>query len=252
MPQPEEQELDLSLYLDQADLSQQLPNNPFLNGVAEEDRAIVGKYINDWDKNVQQRFSQIHDEYAPFKGLDPDDVQVAIQMKNMLDSEPEFFLETVRGILRENGIDVGEETNPVTPGTPPEWDGIPSEFVDRFNQMEALLAQVGQSVLDDRQSRQDDIEMAQLDSLMDDLHNEHGDFDDQWVLSRLAAGYSPDEALSDWNDFIERVSSQSRRPAPPVMGGNGQIASGQVDVTKMSRQATQQMVARILEASAQE
>lgn len=174
-------------------------------------------------------------------------------MKNMLDSEPEFFLETVRGILRENGIDVGAEETPGTPGTPPEWDGIPQEFVDRFNQMENLLAQVGQSVLDDRQSRQDDIEMAQLDSLMDDMHNEHGDFDDQWILSRLAAGYSPEEAISDWNDFIERVSSQgNRRPAPPVMGGGGQIPSGQVDVTKMSRSATQQMVARILEAASQE
>lgn len=244
-------ELDLNLFLDQ-DQQQQLPNNPFLNGVAEEDRPIVGKYINDWDKGVQQRFQQIHDEYAPFKGLDPDDVQTALQLKNMLDNEPEFFYETIKNFLAEQGIEVNEQEEIPGSGLPPEYEGLPPALLERLGTVEQALSVFGQSLMDDRQSQQEAAEMAELDSVMDALHNEYGTFDDRWVLSRIAGGQDPESAVQEYAEWVnELVSSHGGRvSAPPIMGGSGQVPSGQVDVSKLSRGQTVDMVAKILQAAA--
>jgi hypothetical protein len=169
----------------------------------------------------------------------------------MLDNEPELLYATIRELLSQQGIELNEPGNDGTPGVPPEFEGIPQSFVEEFQQMKEFVANLGQTYLSDRTAAQEAEEMAELDSVMDSLHNAHGDFDDRWVLSRIAGGVDPEQAVQEYAEWYnELVSSQQKPYVPPIMGGSGAVPSGQVDVTKLGREDTRKMVANILEAAA--
>jgi hypothetical protein len=92
--------------------------------------------------------------------------------------------------------------------------------------------------------------MAQLDELLEVMQDEHGPFDEDWVTVKLAQGYSPEEALEAYDEFVESLVGSYRKPiSVPIMGGPGGIPSGQVDTSKMNPRDTQALVAQILEAS---
>jgi len=244
-------DLDLTFQQEATDQSQQEFSNPFLGGVSEEDRPIVGKYIDDWDRGVQTAFEKIHQTYAPFKGLDAEQVERALYLAEMLDNDPNYFIQAVR---QELGMPDDDDNDPgEAPGVPPEWEGIPQQFIQEFQQLKEIVGSLGEGYISDKQAAQDADEMAQLDELLVEMEDVHGPFDEDWVTVKLAQGYSPEEALEAYDEFVENLVGSYRKPiSVPIMGGPGGIPSGQVDTSKMGRKDTQALVAQILEASSQE
>jgi len=125
--------------------------------------------------------------------------------------------------LREQGlIEMPEEVEEFVPDETPGGD-------DRLDRMEQQM----QEFLNWQQQQADDAEEAaqiqELDKVIAQLHNEHGDFDDDWVLVQIAREVDPEQAVKNWNALIESKVSSHRTPKPSipkVLRGSGTTPGG--------------------------
>lgn len=218
----------------------------FLSKIPDQDQAIVAKYIKDWDSGVTRRFQQIHEQYKPYKDLGPvEEVMSAMQINSALMADPIAFYNDLKNTIdelraegyldveieEELGIDLGTGENPQQQQfQQPQADPRDAKIA----QLEEMLNGMNGKFEEFTQSQQQQQQMQELDNMMKALHNEHGNFDDEYFLVQLQNGYSPEQAIEKWNNLVAGVSSQPRRTPPPLLGGNGNIPSGQVDPSKLS------------------
>lgn len=228
----------------------------FLKGVDEADRAIVEKYIKDWDGQVTQRFQSIHKQYEPYKnlGMDPETLRNAAYIYSRLDTDPVEMYKQIHRALKESGMweDPDEQQEPQgRQDSLPEYEGIPKEFLDDFRSTKAELEELRESMGGFMSHQQEQQESAMLDNILDQMHNVAGDFDEEWILTRLARGSTPQEALDEYGAFVESISSRQRKPPPNVFSG-GSVPAGQVDTSKIKTpQDRRAMIAAALEATQQ-
>lgn len=223
--------------------------NPFLKNIPEGEREIVAKYVKDWDAGVTQRFQKIHEEYKPYKdlGADPVTMQQAFQVYQALNSDPKAFYETLTQLMEEQEQEMAEPE--VDLNSIDLDDGAKTLLRQQQLEMQALKEQMERQAAE----REHEKQLAALDTLMQNLHTKHGDFDDRSVLMRISEGMSPEDAVQDYNNWVqELVSSQNknRRPSAPVMGSGGGVPLGQVDRKTLneSSSARTSLVAQMLQA----
>lgn len=215
----------------------------FLKNVAEADRPVLEKYLKDWDAGVTKRFQSIHDQYKPFKDVDPDEMQAAFNLMQLIENDPEFIYNQIAEYLQQNGRLPNMQQEPEQ-----------EEFVDddpygaKIGQMEKVLTALAERFLDaeDRTTKQQ--EDAQLDSIMADLQAKHGDFDEEFVLAKMLQGYEPEDAVAAWGKTLESAleTHRTRRPAP-VMGSGGGVPGGGIDPSKLNSSQTQELIAQMLQ-----
>lgn len=233
-------------------------SNGFLQGVDESDRAIVEKYIKDWDGQVTKRFQAIHQQYEPYKniGLDAETLRNAAWLYEQMDNDPVGMYRQMHRALKE--LDMWEDPDGTDDGpvggrqeSLPEYEGVPKEFLSEFQQQRAELAELREFTQGFVGHQQEAQEMQMLDGVLQQMHNVAGDFDEEWVLTRLARGVSPQEALNEYSRFVDGIAnSRQRKPAPNVFGGSGGVPAGQVDASKMSTPKDRRaFIAAALEAS---
>jgi hypothetical protein len=101
------------------------------------------------------------------------------------------------------------------------------------------------------QSQNDAQEQAQLDQVLQQMHNQFGAFDDGFVLLQLSQHGDVQKAMDAWNHLLGQYSSQQTpaRQAPKIMGGQGGVPSGQVETEKLRgkdrRSAVENMLAQL-------
>lgn len=231
--------------------------NPFLSAVEESDRPIVEKYIKDWDAGVTKKFQEIHSTYQPYKdlGADPETLGSAMQLFMALNSDPIGTLEILQEGYKDYMGEFDDNSGQPDGGTVhsvPEFEGLPPQAAEYIKGLESQLSEVHEFMQESRTEKQEQQEMAQLDKTLSDMHNKHGDFDEDYVLVQLANGYPPEKAIERYNQFVEKVvSSRNKKPAPKLPGV-GSLPSGQVDASKIKGPTDRKaLVAQIL-ASSQE
>lgn len=218
----------------------------FLKGVPDEDRAVVEKYIKDWDAGVTKRFQSIHDKYSAFKDVDPDEMTAAFNMMQLVESDPAFVYSQLAEYLQQNGglPQMGQEQ------VQEEYDED-DPYAEKFGRMEQLVTALAERFLEAEEQTKAQQEDAQLDSIMSQLHDSHGDFDEHYVLAKMLQGFEPEDAVAAWGKTLEtalETQRTSRRPAP-VMGSGGGVPGGGVDPSKLNSSQTQELIAQMLQAA---
>lgn len=254
----------------------------FLGRIPQEHRPIVEPYVKQWDAGVTRRFAELHSQVAPYQELgELEDLQQAVGLAQMLQENPY----QVYGILHQaliNGEMFDEMGNPIQQGTPfpngqqgpPQQQppgqqqqtlpgqqeqglngqDIPAPVAQRLDQITQAVMALGQHILGQQQSVQTQEEDAALDSWLEQMHTEFGDFDDRWVIGRVLDGTDPEAAVKEFNDLItERATSQLNRqsglPALLGAGGGGGAPADPSNVKNLNRKQTQGLVASVLAAA---
>lgn len=216
--------------------------NPFLAKIPENDRPIVEKYIKDWDAGVTRRFQQIHEQYRPYKdlGYEPDQIQEAFALQQMINEDPQRVYELLGGILNP---DEGQEQVQQSFG-----EDLPPAFVDKMTRMEQMMEQLASRFLEQEEQQQTEQEDAQLNQYLDQLKSQLGDFDEDWVLAKMLKGMDGEEAVRQYFAFVQQQinSRMSGRRPVPVLGGGGAVPHSGVDPSKLTRTQTQEYVAQML------
>lgn len=237
--------------------------NSFLQGIPDQDRPIVQKYMKDWDSGVTKQFQKIHDEYKPFKELKltPDELVKAEGLWEVLNSDPHRMYRTLAEMIENGDIEVPEEflNNNDDQSNQPQaeqepaalYEGLPQAFLDRFQQMEQALLQVGEHLTTQQEQAQIDADNKVLDDLLGNMHTTHGEFDEDFILAKLASGHSPEQAIESYKSFVASLTAPKNTPSqvPAFLSGNGGVPTSQGDPTKLNSKQTQQLMVEMLKAA---
>ena len=217
----------------------------FLKDIPAEHQKILEPYVKKWDAGVQRRFQELHGQYRPYEelGVDVDTIQQGIQLLDYLQNDPVKLYQA----LREAGV-TEEELGQEEPDYSSEEFQLPAEYQQKIGRMEQALASVAQWILDQQKTSQESEEDAELDQYLGYLKDEFGDFDEEFVLARMYAGATGEEAVKAWNERVQNILKQNggQLATSPVLGGGGSVAMEDQDPRKLGRKDVQGLVASVI------
>lgn len=246
----------------------QASNNPFLQAVDENDREIVAKYIDRWDANVTRRMQEAARQWEPYRNLgDVETLSKAQQLYDYFQRNPQEVYQKLHQAFGPQ-----QQNQPLQPGLPyngqgqvnyPEdlapyfgqFDQRFQQFDQKFNQFQGTTTQILEAlanyVTQQHQTSQQAQEDAALQQEIDLLHREFGDFDEEYVLTKIYTGQDPAAAVQAYRNSIQQQINQNRTPAPgPVLNGGGGAPPQGKSVTDLSQKETRSLVASVLEQAA--
>jgi hypothetical protein len=246
--------------------------SPFLSNIPAADRAVVGRYIKDWDAGVTKKFQSYADKIKQYEALGPhEELQRYVNFARNFQQDPEAIFRMMWNGLHEQ---YGEQFEPELARIlqveleqemsdqgmdPQEFDqngnGDTSGQPDPFQQN--VMEELGsfRQFMEEYQANQlRQEEDKQLDTVLQAMHNKYGQFDDDYVLGRIVAHGNVDQAFKDWQAMLGRYNGGQGTPrqAPKVMGVQGGVPANNVDMSKLRGKDRRSMVANLLEAAQQE
>lgn len=194
--------------------------NSALEGIPEEFHGKLKDEFSRWDSGVNDRFNKIHEEYAPWKeytkqGYDAETINFALGVVDKLDKEPQFVYNQLETYLKEKGLLQGQES-----GTE---DNEAVEYDDpRIGELYEGFTTLAELTLKDKEEKQH----AEQDAILDrELHlaaEKYGQFDEEYVLSKIEAGMDTEEAVQAYHTFVNSLlTNRNRPPAPRLIGSAG-------------------------------
>lgn len=239
--------------------------NQFLSKIPEQDRPIVGKYVKDWDGNVTRKFQELQGQLKPYKELgNLEEIQKARQFYNVWQTNGEqVFGNLLKGFFQHYGDDAYNRLNAMLgieaaqmAEEQQEWEYETEEEDPRDIQLQNMQQELEEfrawreqqeSYVEEQQAS------AQLDDMLAGMHNVRADIPEKFILQGIAAGSNPEQIIAFYDELAANRGSQNtpRNTPPPVMGGQGGVPSGQVDVSKLDRKGRTALVAQFLEAAGQ-
>jgi hypothetical protein len=228
-----------------------------LDQIPSEYHEAVIPTLQRWDSGVSRRFQRIHDEYAPYKELgefEPDSIKEAMNVYNALNNDPAA---TWEAIGRVYGLSPQQVSQAASDDEDFDMDDLPAPIRERLNRLDEhdrTLVQLSQQIQQQQQASQQEQEDEALEEYLDDLREEYGDFDEEYVVGLIAAGLDGEDAVERFQELINDIANnteieQSPRYPQVMSGGGGVPDMGQVDTSKMSNQDTQSLIAEILRLS---
>lgn len=208
---------------------------PFLDAIPQDLHQTVTPILQEWDRNVSNRFTKVHQEYEEWKplkeaGVSPEDVQFSLQFLNALQNNPEEVYKTLGEHYKFN------QPTPNSSGQGQDGSEAPNQDQLRYEELKKQTDLVSQYLVEQHKQQQIAAENAKYDQILDkeisDLKKQYGNFDEETVLMYMANGIPGQEAVARYNKLVGNNS-----PKPIFAGGSSGIpGTGSVDVTKMSEQ----------------
>lgn len=216
----------------------------------EEVQPNLTPVLEKWDQNVQQRF----DKYKPYEryvneGVDPEVINYGINLMNKIDSNDgamEVFGQLGQ-YLESQGLLNTEDEEDEEDGSF-DYDSLPPQLRRELNELRGAYSTLAEHNLMQQQQKTEAQEDAALDAELSRLKNQYGDYDDEWVLAKMVNGYSAEDAVTSYHDWLDKTL-QGRNKAPtyrPMSGGGDFPSGGQVNPRKMNDGQTKDYVAQLL------
>lgn len=229
-----------------------------LSAVPEELHEALTPKLKEWDAGVTRRFQEIHSQYEPLKafepiiedGFDPDSLSQAVGLYQALNTDPE---QVYRALGEAYGFAVEQESAD-------EYDDddesdIPPHVMEQLQRQERAIEAMAEQLQQQQQTVVQSEEEAMFDAYIEQLHSEYGEFDEDYVYTKMANGMDGELAVRQYQDLVPpQVQQTQRTPAPKVLGasgvGSGGIPTSSPEVTHLSDQDTRRLVEETLRASA--
>lgn len=238
------------------------------------EQRIAGELVKKWDAGVTQKFQDYSSKLKGYEDLgDVNQLSGAMAILKDMQTDPVGFYDYYQNYLVENkdvlkerfqvenvyerlGIPVPEE---IDPGLPPEFEGLPSEVVEKIQGLESQVSELSQGFNNQQVAQQNQEQAAMLDKTLADMHTKHevpetqqNDYD-AFVLSQFVAGRTPEQANEAWDNLVGNIGSQKSPPAPDLMRGSGSTPLDQVDKAKLRDPSTRkELGAQLLRAANQQ
>jgi hypothetical protein len=226
-----------------------------LSSIPEQLRPAVEPAFKQWEANVTKKF-QDHSEYRkswePYEQLgvnkvDPQQLQELLSFNEMA-SDPEQFDAWLREAAMERGLLEQAQQEPSDPyadlyGDTGLQDQLTPDSIKQMisEQISPLMEQAQQ------QQQQAALQEAtdQIQTELDSLHEQHGDFPDE-VICQLAMAYDGpqgiQQAFQDYQNIIAQtergvVESKLAEPSVPERGGANTTAPPEIKTWEQARDA---------------
>ena len=185
-----------------------------LKDAPKEHIDLMTPYIKKFDAGVTRRFQDLKNQYKHYEtlGWDEETTQQMAEVYRVLNEEPEILYNALKNEL---GIDDGAQITPSEVGDAAESvQGLPPEVQSQLEQQQQVLQALAQWVIDQDKSRTETIEDQEFDDYLDLLRKEYGEFDEDFVLTRIANGMDGEAAVKQWNEvlngYLEKAMSSTK------------------------------------------
>lgn len=221
---------------------------------------IATEVFKEWDGNVTKRIQSVHEEYEPYKPFveqyEADDIAQAIALAEAMERDPQAFYNALAQAYNLGQPEPQAQAQYEQELINPAEEEFDDPNAQRLAQHEELLRAMAESMLAERQEREQAIEFEESErayvETMTNLANTYGDFDLDYVNTLMAQGVDPDTAVQHWQSQVQAYAQRQLAPnqtAPIVMGAGGGTPSIQRDVENLSSQETRALVEQMLRAA---
>lgn len=227
----------------------------FLQNVAPEHKPIVEQYVKQWDAGVTKRFQDLHSQYAPYQELgDVETLQQAMGLFQALSENPEQVIAAIQEAMGEGQQPVEQGLENQNGLQESDFQGLPPEFMSRFEQQEKVIEALANFVLGNHEQMQQVQEDQELDDLLNNMKQQHGEFDEDFVLVKMLQGASEEQAIQAWQALMQNQQAQiaqNMQRVPPVLQGGGSVPGQQQQkMGDVPRKDVQKFVAGMLQQAA--
>lgn len=228
----------------------------YLEKFPESIRPIATDVFKEWDANTTKRFQDLHSQYEPWKDVteayEPEAVQQAIAIAQAIETDPQRVwqaLSEAYGFKPEQGPGTQQEQQEAEVYDPTQQQ----PFVDpRIDQLEQALTAVMQTLVSQREQETVQQQDAALDNFLTTAKQQYGEFDEDYVITKIANGVDPEEAVKQYQGLVQQALKQSRTPAPNVMGASGGVPSVNTQrPSSLDSKGTTDLVTQMLAQAAQ-
>jgi hypothetical protein len=233
-----------------------------LDVLPDELHPLVTPKLQEWDNGVKAKLQDLN-KYSAYEPLVENEVpfeaiQQAMYLAQQFETNPELVVERA---IESFGLDkfrqqqqAAQQQATVTP------EGEEVEYEDGDNPLAGLENHPAyQQLLQQAQEAYQYEEEAatQLEQYLEELHEEHGEFDDLYVTAMLANGLEAKDAISNFQSLVKAeaeklagTSTAQQDPPPVVMGAAGNSGSGlpesNVRLGDLGKGAVADMVAQMI------
>lgn len=247
--------------IQQATESTGTPNiNPaweeLLGVVPSQLHSQVTPHLQKWDQNYQKSINEVHSQYEAWKkyqegGVSPDDVDYALGLLNAISENPQEVLEALKEAIGVEPTEQQGQFNQTQQDQFSNGEDDPILSHPKFKEMEQAVNTMAQIILSQREAEQQSAADAELETDLEALKEQYGEFDEELVLALASQGEDFDyAALEKAVQTVQERTKVVRQPGPPVLG-NGTAPPSDLPkptsdaerrqlVANMLRQATQQ------------
>lgn len=236
---------------------------PILDKLPAGLHEMIRPELENWDRGVQEKFQQVQSRYAPFKdfvenGVSPEDIQRAMQVYSLLNNNPRALYDHMGQYYKfaqeqaaasgdqgqqefdEYDLDDPEGKNSDTAGIAPE----------KFEQLERQQQIIAQVLYQEYQRKQQEAADAELEQELARLREEHGDFDEEFVIAVAAQTGDLPGAVAKYNEIISRKVGAPRPGSdlPRVMTPGSSTPSTQVNPAELDSKGTRELIVEMLKA----
>jgi hypothetical protein len=228
--------------------------NSLLEAMPTSLHSQIIPHLKAWDNNVQQLVGKVHSEYEPYKpfkeqSIDPVKLNEAYGVYEAMNQDPAAFIKAVSeyfNITPEQG-----QPPAVTNEEEVETDPLDIESHPEFQRVKGLAETMAQAEIQRAQLARQQEEDAALEAALKELKTKHGEFDEDYVISKAATGkVSLEDAVLAYNKTISDALAAHQAKmngAPVVMGAGGGTPSTAIPVeTLRDETARRKLVADLL------
>lgn len=229
--------------------------NDVLSVLPEQFHPVVTPHFQKWDQAAQSKIEAANNslkEFEGFKpfvehGINPQEVEQGLRLMWEINNNPENVYKALAEAYK-----FGEQTPVANPNSNGEDEdeapyGVDPEISSKLEQHEGLLQAVSQIVLNDAQAKEAAAADSALEKELNTLKEKYGEYDEEFVLTKMLNGASGEEAINAYQGLVQRLSPKPF--APSVLGNNGGgtgLPSQAIDPTKLSGKETRNLVAQML------
>jgi hypothetical protein len=197
-----------------------------LKDAPKEHVSIMEPYIKKFDAGVTRRFQDLKNQYKHYEplGWDEETTQQMAEVYRILNEEPETLYEVLKSELgieeeaqKTGESEIGESSQ--------EFQGLPPEIKAQIDQQQQVLTALAQWVMDQDTRTTESQQDAELDEYLNLLKQEYGEFDDEYVLTKISNGEDGEAAVKAWQNMlqqhIEKMQQSTEHLPPAVLSSAG-------------------------------
>lgn len=233
--------------------------NVFLADVDPNDRPVLERYVDKWDAGATKRFQKYSEQLKGYESLGSiEEIQRMRQFVQAFDQNPEqVFRAMYEGLSEQYGDSFDQELRRILEleevmsdefdpgGNEPDpdevWRGNVETELNEFREWKEQQAQAAEMAENNRQ----------LDTVLKAMHNAVGDFDEDYVLQRLAVHGNPQKAFQEFQSMVGKFGGKTATPrqAPKTLGGQGGVPSQEINPHKLRGGDRRKLVEQLLEGN---
>lgn len=222
----------------------------YLEQFPEEYRDKATEVFKTWDADVTKKFQE-YEPYKQFQEYDPNVIMAGLNLLSRVADNPKEVYDLMAqtyGFSGEDASGQGQQTSSNSgQGVQQVQPTNEEPSVDYAAQIEELR----QLMAEQQQARENDAAMQEFQGLLSNLKGQYGDYDEDYVLSKIAAGADPEVAVKSYFNLVESIGGKPAQPNYPVLGGQGGVPSNDIDFAKMGSKETKDIIAQMLQRAQQ-